>query len=386
MEGLYDQGSFFFKTFCTFFFTFASSSAYLIFPAILNQKGYSYVEVGIIIGTFSISNTLFRIPFSHLTRYLELKNITVIGMALICISNFTYLLSEDYFLWLFLTRIVHGMGFSMVIVGLFTYIAKEIPEARRYLYFINVGIVMMGSAAFIPIITEILIRNSFPETLYLSSLLYSLVSFLFIDSLAQKGPIESEPVENYATEFKSNKKVFFILLLITWIFSNSQASILNFVGLLLNQRNLGMGGMYIWACLFSAVITSLIIHRHKTMPDLGIAYLLLALGSFILTVAEPNTIYFGSSALLNGVAMAFGFASLNQYASEFGSRSQKATTMAVFTFTYDFGFITGTIVSGLIAEIYSLKALFQLTGILSFLGLWGASIFLRSRKEAFSER
>lgn len=384
MEDLYDQGSYLLETFCTFFFTFASSSAYLIFPAILNQKGYSYLEVGIIIGTFSVSNTFFRIPFSHLTKYLELKTITILGTALISLSNLIYSFSEEHFLWLFLTRIVHGMGFSLVIVGLFTYIAKEIPEAKRYLFFINIGIVMMGSAAFIPLLTEILIKSSFTEILYLSSLLYSLLCFLFISSLTQKGPPDPEPMGDHRKEFKSNRKVFIILLLITWIFSNSQASILNFIGLLLNQLDLGMGGTYIWVCLFFAVVTSVVIYRLRSMPNLGIGYLLLTVGSIILSVDQPNTLLFGSSALLNGVAMALGFASLNQYASEFGNRAEKATTMAVFTFTYDFGFITGTMLSGLIAELYSLKALFKLTGLLSFLGFWGASIFLRSRRRPCS--
>lgn len=384
MEDPYDQGSYLLETFCTFFFTFASSSAYLIFPAILNQKGYSYLEVGIIIGTFSVSNTFFRIPFSHLTKYLELKTITILGTALISLSNLIYSFSEEHFLWLFLTRIVHGMGFSLVIVGLFTYIAKEIPEAKRYLFFINIGIVMMGSAAFIPLLTEILIKSSFTEILYLSSLLYSLLCLLFISSLTQKGPSDPEPTGDHRKEFKSNRKVFILLLLITWIFSNSQASILNFIGLLLNQLDLGMGGTYIWVCLFFAVVTSVVIYRLRSMPNLGIGYLLLTVGSIILSVDQPNTLLFGSSALLNGVAMALGFASLNQYASEFGNRAEKATTMAVFTFTYDFGFITGTMLSGLIAELYSLKALFKLTGLLSFLGFWGASIFLRSRRRPCS--
>ncbi len=363
--------------------TFANSSAFLIYPTLLKDRDYSYLQVGIIVGAFSFSNALLRIPLSKFVRIVAEYSAAKLGLIIICVSCFAYIFTENSFRELVINRIVHGAGFSLLIIAFFTYIAKEIPEEKRYLFFINVGIVMMGSAALIPILTEILINKFQDQVLYLTSLWYGVLCFFFLTPLKTNKKPKNE--NSNALPSRYSPPISFILLLFsTWTFSHSQASILNFVGLLIHKMGMGRGGSYIGISLLTAMIASIVLYKLGRMPHLGIGYLLMAGGAYILCIEDPPIYLLLLSALLSGIAMAVGFALLNQYASTFGDREQKATTMAIFTFTYDLGFITGTFLSGFVSEYYDLKGLFGVVGTVSLLGLWGSMAFLSKRKEGLT--
>ncbi len=363
---------------------FSSVSAYYVFPVILSNLLMSYSQIGVLMGVFSASTALFRPFFGKLVTLVGEKRVITLGIALATVSCFLYLFFPRSFWVIFAIRSLHGIGFSAIIAGAFSMLSRGVQENARHGLFLKVGIVIMGSSALTPLLVEISLGILGEEALYVSTGLLSLGTLPFLTKIKEETISSPGLHGKNAGFFKVLKHHRFLLLLfVTFTFAHSQATLFNFVGLWMLAHGLGMGGVYIWLCLGTAILGSLILlkraREHPYTVSMGLFFFLL--GIWLLAQNNLDLKIFILSAVLTGFSTSLIFADLNYQASISGKDSEKPMIMSLFTATYDMGFVTGTMASGRISSIYGLGFLFEVTAMVVLFSLLGSVLYGRSREE-----
>jgi MFS family permease len=136
----------------TFFAHFALLSIFYIFiptlPIYLSRLGSNEVEIGILIGIFTLSSVVLR-PFvgRTLLRIPE-KKFMIIGAFLFALTSITYLIAPPF--WPFLiVRLFQGIGFAFFHTASLTLIANISPETHRgqSLSYFNLASTISGALA-----------------------------------------------------------------------------------------------------------------------------------------------------------------------------------------------------------------------------------------------
>ncbi|MDQ0876891.1 MFS family permease [Paenibacillus sp. V4I3] len=160
-------------------------------PTHVSQLGGNDVQVGLVIGIFTISSLLTR-PFAG--RALDLfgrKHVLLVGLALcaLTIAGYSYMAAVTLIL---AARFVHGIGWGMSTTSLGTVIADIIPSERRGEGMGYYGLSNTFAMALAPLTGLWLMQTyGFPRVLLISTLLalLSLFSSLFI-TYSKPMPIE----------------------------------------------------------------------------------------------------------------------------------------------------------------------------------------------------
>ncbi|KRF32194.1 MFS transporter [Paenibacillus sp. Soil787] len=151
-------------------------------PTHVSQLGGNDVQVGLVIGVFTISSLLTR-PFAG--RALDLfgrKHVLLVGLAIcaLTIAGYSYMAAVTLIL---AARFVHGIGWGMSTTSLGTVIADIIPSERRGEGMGYYGLSNTFAMATAPLTGLWLMQTyGFPRVLLISTLLalLSLFSSLFI--------------------------------------------------------------------------------------------------------------------------------------------------------------------------------------------------------------
>jgi len=302
----------------------------------------------------------------------------MLGLLITVFSTLLYLPLDNSFKTLLLVRILHGIGFSIFVLGGFSFVAKVVKDVNRFQIFLLIGIVLMASGGLIPLLTEIFVKIVSYKALYFAAFFFGLLALPFTKGLNQTEFMLHNQKDSISSDRYLYGK-FIILLVATLLFSHVQATIFNFISLIFDELNLGMGGVYLLVCLTVSIFVSVLLYKYPKFGNVKFGYICIIVGCFLLSLQLLTLEILFISAFLNGIALAIIFAALNSYASSFGESQQKSFFMAAFTATYDTGFITGTVLSGIIAKSYGLRNLFLLASSIAFFSFLVAIIFLKIR-------
>jgi len=165
---------------------------------------------------------------------------------------------------------------------------------------------------------------------------------------------------------------FLFLLISTIIFVHCQATVLNFLALIANEKGIASGRFFLASNIMAILIlltTGKLLDRFGKLFFMRFSYPIFSLGILLIPGMIGNAFY-PVPAILYGVGIAILFSSHNALAASYGSRIEKPTIMSLFTATYDTGFVTGTIMSGWLAHQTSLEALYWACGVFGFIGLF----------------
>lgn len=357
-----------------FFLVFSNISFFYLYPVALKSIGAQDYAIGIVIGVFSAVSVVTR-PFmgKAVGRKGEFP-IILLGIVGILIASITYLFEKRLTIFVFLTRALHGCGFSAFIAGSFSLVAKTFPPTKRAQAYGIVGVSLMSASALCPPLGEMVINSFGLASLYLCAGLAALGAF-FLVVLNQKNislPASDSRKSNMNYPALLNDRSFLYVLTSTLIFAHCQSTVLNFLALLASLKGKSSG--FFFAVAFSMAIFLLLTLSTK-IDELGkkrflrFFYPLLFAGLFLIPTSLEKNLLFVPAALF-GSAMGVLFPVHNALAAEHGSRAEKPGVMSLFTATYDTGFITGPVISGWVAQWAGLQHLFHLTAVLSALGLF----------------
>ncbi|HDR14051.1 MAG TPA: MFS transporter [Desulfobacteraceae bacterium] len=340
---------------------FTNVSLMYLYPLALEKLYVSPAQIGIVMGVFSMAAVAVRPFLGLLIQRTGEGSVIFPGLALATAAGLCYPFLDAFGPLMITVRVLHGVGFSAFIAGGFSIAARSIPSKNQGEAFSFIGAAITGAVAFAPPAGEALIRAAGFDALYIAavSALPAAASFCraAIRNASLTPPVPAPAAEVYRIVLAAGS--FLPLLVVTWCFSHSQSTVLNFLALAAEQAG-SSGGKFFFLCFFTALITLLTAGR--TGDRLPKVYLLrVFLPIMALSVAGiPRLIgspYWPLPALAFGISLGMLFPVLNAMAAGV-TPVYAAASMAVFTAVYDGGFITGPVLSGWMAESTTLPAAF----------------------------
>lgn len=344
-----------------------------LYPLALQAHGMDKKTIGWVMGIFSLAAVLSRpLAGKMIGRYGE-KRLISLGMAATFLASMGYALVGPAGVTVFLVRVVHGVGFSACVAGIFSLAARGVSPFKRGAAFGWVGASIMLGVAVAPALGERLIAATGFGGLYLAAgftmCLGSMALVLGLRNTTLFSSLEKGSRVAYLPVLKEG--AFLWLLASALILAHLQATVTNFLALMAHQQGAGSGRFFFVAfatAIFVLIFLGGLMDRYGKRPVAALAYPVFCLSLIVMptTLAGPA---FLAPALLFGVGLGFLFSSHNALAASHGTMREKPAFMSVFTAVYDTGFVTGALISGWIAHGYGLYALFVSTGFFGFLGL-----------------
>jgi MFS family permease len=367
------------------FFTSSSFGSFFLFPLFVSHLGGSKLDIGILMGVFSLSSVLSRPWISSMVDRIGRKRSYTLGCAIMTILPLSYLffhqdLSRAYPALLFV-RVIHGIGLALCFTAAFTYMADIIPETR-----LNEGIGMFGVTGLTrmavgPAIAEILIQQAGFVPFFLAASGMGAMGFLLHLRI---------PESHFEHSSLSSSSFFSVLLqtrtlkvaLLAFLFGYALAASGGFVSPFAKEKNLAFISIYYLSYSGMAVLTRFVggrlADRLGELRIIPYAMLLTGAGLLLLCFLGGETILV-ISGLLSGLGHGFLFPCLTAVAVRDEPIAIRGKVTGAFTGSMDGGAFFGSILLGYIGERAGFPALFLTAGLSLFIGMFFFKLFYRER-------
>jgi MFS family permease len=355
-------------------FTVSSFGTFFLFPIFIKDHGGSNADIGIIMGTLSLSSVLCRPWISEMIDRIGRKRSYTIGSLIMSLIPLSYLNFNgdlyDFYYLLIIVRVFHGIGLAICFTSAFTYVADIVPEGR-----LNEGVGMFGISGLVgmaigPVIGEIVIRSSGFPLFFITSSGIATLGLIAHLPLAES---HSEGIKNkQSPSFFSvlNKKRISIVVIISFLFGFGLAATGGFVTPYAEEKNCPLISLYYISYSISAIITRLLggkladrIGENKIIPY---ALIITGTGIFIMVFLGGSSILV-ISGLMTGCGHGLLFPSLNVLAVRNEPKSIRGKITGLFTGGIDGGAFSGSIILGYIGELSGYQAIFIIAGLSFFL-------------------
>ena len=349
------------------FLILSSFSTFFLFPLYILKHGGNDVDIGVIMGSFTLASVVCRPWISEMIDRLGRKKSYTLGCLTMSVLPMTYLPFggnlNDFYLPILGVRIVHGMGFAICLTAAFTYMADLIPAGR-----LNEGLGIFGVSGLIgaavgPSVAELVIDRFGFDTLFLVAGSMATLALLVHLPLSET-LVHGLPQQRSFFEVFRNRKVSLVAMLAV-LFGFGLAASNGFVSPYASERQLAFVSWYYIAYSTSAVLTRVLgakladrLGEERVLPyamiltGLGLSCLVLPGGSFILVVA-------GS---LGGCGHGFLYPSLNALALRNEPTAIRGKITGAFTGSIDAGAFIGSITLGFIGQWAGFQTLFLAAG------------------------
>jgi len=359
-------------------FTFVFNILIPTLPIYLSRLGSTEVEIGILIGIFTVSAFLLRPFIGRALLKTPEKNFMIIGALLYIFISVAYIFAPPF--WPFLiVRLIQGIGFAFFHTATITLIANISPEIHRGKSLGYFTLASNVSAALAPSLGMFLINHFSFTILFLVCLGLSLSS-LFITHLLgrrQVAPFQVSSIEDgllisrkalspsivhsFALFTWGGLATFFPLYAINHGMANpglffTTTAIMLFLGRVLGGKILDLYSRekVILPCLISIIIAMIILAFSKTLPMFILVAVIWGIGFTFLT---PSLIAFA----LDRVG------------------SSPGPAMGTFTAISDLGMSTGPMIMGVILHSTSYPVMFLCLALIGFINLNYFYFFLRKK-------
>jgi len=355
-------------------FTVSSFGTFFLFPLLITSYGGSKSDIGIIMGVFALSSVLCRPWISDMIDRIGRKRSYTIGCTIMSILPLIYLLFRgnlsNFYLFLILVRIVHGVGLAICFTASFTYIADIVPKER-----LNEGIGMFGvtgltGLAIGPVIGEIIITEFGFSIFFLTATGMATLGLMIHLPLSESFVNDSQKFSQSFFTVLAKRKILFVALL-AFLFGVGLAATGSFVSPFAKEQGIAFISLYYISYSSAAVLTRLLGGRlaDRIGEDRIIPYALTLTGGglLILMLLGGNSIL-ALSGLMSGCGHGFLFPCLNSLAIRNEPIDIRGKIIGVFTGGIDAGTFVGSIILGYIGQWAGFQALFFAAGLTLFIG------------------
>ncbi len=368
------------------FFTSSSFGSFFLFPLFISHLGGSKLDIGIVMGVFSLSSVLSRPWISSMVDRIGRKRSYTLGCAIMTILPLSYLLFHEdlsrIYPALLFARILHGIGLALCFTASFTYMADIIPETR-----LNEGIGMFGvtglsGMAIGPAIAEVIIQQAGFVPFFLAASGMGAMGFILHLRI---------PESHFEHSSLSSASSFFSVLLqartlkvslLALLFGYALAASGGFVSPYGKEKDLAFISLYYLSYSGMAVLTRFVggrlADRLGELRIIPYAMLLTGLGLLLLCFLGGEMILV-ISGLMSGCGHGFLFPCLTAVALRDEPIAIRGKVTGAFTGSMDAGAFSGSILLGYIGERAGFPALFLTAGLSLFIGLFFFKLFYRER-------
>jgi predicted MFS family arabinose efflux permease len=371
----------------TFFFWFSQYVYIPILPAYLKELGCSLSMIGIVLGSYGISQFLLRIPLGFWAdRKKVFKPFMLVGAACCGLSCLGFALFPSP--WFYLgARTLSGVSASFwVIFTVFfaSYFSEgESSKAMGRLVFcmsgaLLVSTVLGGWAAE---------HYGYRAPFWIGGIgaLISLVSLVRIEEKKVVGETSRMTLKK-GLQIAASPGLIAISLAGAVLYFNTFATTYGFVPIL--AVNLGSNktqlGVLLALNLASYSLSSLLVGTKLLNPFserlvVVIAFQLIAITALALPFVS-NLFLLYVNQIVHGIGRGFAYSILMGFVFRLVSSDERATAMGIFQSIYSFGIFTGPIVGGWVGSFWGINGIFVMSGVFTLTAiplLWKMKISRR---------
>jgi len=368
------------------FFTTSSFGSFFLFPLFISNLGGSKLDIGIVMGVFSLSSVLSRPWISSMIDRIGRKRSYTLGCAIMTALPLSYLLFQQdlsrLYPALLFARIVHGIGLALCFTAAFTYMADIIPETRLNEGMGMFGVTGLSGMAVGPAIAEVIIQHAGFVPFFLAASGMGALGFLLHLRI---------PESHFEYSSLSSSSFLSVLLrtrtlkvsLLAFLFGYALAASGSFVSPYGKEKDIAFISLYYLSYSGMAVLTRFvggrladrlgelrIIPYAMTLTGLGLLLLCFLGGEMILVI----------SGIMSGCGHGFLFPCLTAVAVRDAPIAIRGKVTGAFTGSMDGGAFFGSILLGYIGERAGYPALFLTAGVSLFIGLVFFKLFYRERR------
>jgi len=348
-----------------------SSAFFILIPTLpiyLARLGSSETEIGILIGSASVSSLFLRPFIGRALLKIPERDFMFGGALLFIVCSIAYIFFLPFWPF-FIVRILQGVGLAFFYTSSTTFIANISPEAHRGQSLSYFFLAFNFAFAMAPIFGMFVINHFSFTLLFLVCTTLSMCALFFSTRLRKRGdnPLETPSVEDQS--FLSRKALppsimaffthiiwgaltaFFPLYALQYGMSNPGHFFATFAIMLILGRTFGgrILDLYskekvIFPCLLTYIISMIILALSKTPPMFIIA------------------------AIIWGAGNAFAFPAFVALAIDLAGPS-RGPAMGTFTAISDLGVGLGAVIMGIILRLTNYQVMFlclAITGVINF--------------------
>ncbi len=354
-----------------------SFTLFLHLPAVLQELGANEAEIGVIFGITAAASILIRpLVGGEMDRHGRRRSILA-GNGLNVASIALYLTVTTLGPWIYVVRVLHGLGEALVFTALFTLAADVVPEGRR-----TEGLALFGVSGMLPIglggvIGDFVLQRADFSALFQVALAFAVVALVL--ALPLRDPAELSAAREPSSRFREalTDRRLLPIWWMTTVFSIALAGYFTFMKTFVAEIGAGSVGLFFGAYAATAIALRLTVGwlpdrlgpTRVLFPALGF----LAVGLAVLAAAGSAPAI-GLAGVLCGTGHAFAFPILYGITVTRTPAARRGSALAIYTALFDVGILVGGPLLGLLIEgsgyrtMFAVSALSLMAGAVVFAG------------------
>ncbi len=361
-----------------------SGLAFFLFvhlPGFLDDLGADEAEIGVIIGSASVAAILIRPAIGRAMDRRGRRPVIIVGAVIHLSALALYLLVESTGPFLYLVRVIHGLGGAFAFASIFTYAADLVPAERR-----TEGLALFGVSGLLPIaiggvLGDILLSTWDFDAVFITAIGLGAGALLISLTLPESAERAPEGTRISFTRPLVQKDLL-PLWWVTLVFSFALTAYFTFLRTYVDETGVGSVGLFFAAYAGTAIVLRVaagwLPERIGVKRVLYPSMVFFAAGFVLLAAAESNLAFVVAGVFCGG-GHGYGFPIL--YALAFGraAAAERGSASAIFTGLFDVGAVTGAPLLGLVVRTFGYTTMFLvaaawvLVGLLAF-AAWDGDI------------
>jgi len=365
--------NFIFATLANFFSAFGVQMVNAILPVYVLSIGGNNAEAGLVVGLLAISALIFRPLFGWVVDEWKRRPLVLIGNAFFGLANIIYAFSGSILTLLF-GRLVHGFGLSSYSTATNAYVFSIAPIKRRTE---TIGLFAAARSlgiTFGPAVGFFIISIFNFHYLFRLATLFALISIIFTLFTKEKLRL---PKNHHRTFSLRNGIISIDALPIAWIalcLGLAMASINTFVAIYALSKGIANPGLYftvqaaalLLSRAFSGRLADKYGHAAAIIP--GIIAISLAISMLLLA---SNLLNFFVCACIIGFGFGMAQPATMALLSDYVQPEKHGLGLATYFMGYDGGRFLGSIVFGVVSQIWGFGLMWLLSAACAIVGLTG---------------
>jgi MFS family permease len=351
-----------------------------IMPLYAETLGATYTQIGLLSSAWSIARFIFATPAGRLSDTHGRKKVIMVGLLAYATVSLLYVVAWDY-KTLLSFRLLHGLGSAASIPVAMAYAAELAPRGQEGKYMGTLNLAIFGGMGVGPLIGGTLTDMfSLNAPFYVMCGMTSISLVIIMAFLPEsKQSIEINKKRPSVRKVLSNR-----VLLASFIFRAVNAlgrgSIMGFLTIFMTSRVVD-GGMGLsvtaagWVLSIGQLSNAFMQQPCGKLADRFNKNLLVIAGGLVSVVGmglfpvSKSFMHILGARLLFSAGSALMMPALSAIAAIEGREYGVGTTMSVLQSAMSLGMMGGPLLSGVLADMFSLSPIFYVGSGISFLGL-----------------
>ncbi len=344
-----------------FFFSLGFWS-FVHLPGFLQGLGGREAEIGLVIGSLSISAILIRPWLGRLMDRKGRRPVVVVGGIVNVLAVTLYLTVDSLGPWIYVVRVLHGLSEAAIFSVMFTVAADLVPASRR-----TEGIAMFGVSGLLPLslgglLGDWILNHWDYTTLFAASAFIAFVALLASLPIRESRPPRDESKPQTALLDIIFDQALVPLWILTLGFVFGLTSYFTFIKTYIGETETGSVGLFFLAYSIASVGLRLLF---SWLPDrigpkraLAPAIASMIAGILILANADSATDV-ALAGTLCGLGHAFVFPILSALVVNRAHADNRGVAMTLFTSIFDVGALAGAPALGWVIEARGYTTMFS---------------------------